>query len=105
MNDTTMNFDKQELFKKYAEPIMKQLVGVCSSYDIPMFFAACVSDNGEKSEYIKEIISPESHKIKLSQDVFSDLIAVTLGFTTVPPVEKISIEYEEATSDDAEDEE
>lgn len=92
---TEQTLTRDELFKLHIEPALRQLVGLCSSYDIPMFFVAALSDVDNHTEYVKEIISPQSHQIHLSQDIFSDLIAVTLGFTTVPPVEKISIDYDE----------
>ncbi len=95
MNTEITTFDKEQFFKKNILPTVKQLVSLCSAYDIPMFFSSCVAEDGKESKYVNEAVTPESHQLKLTKDIFSDLLAVTLGFTTVPPIEKIDMSYDE----------
>ena len=93
--ETNVNaFEKTEIFKKEIEPLLRKIRHQCSMYDIPMFFAACVADDGENSKYIKELVSPQSHSIKLSTDYFPGLVAVTLGFNVVPPMPKPEFTYD-----------
>lgn len=88
-------YDKSEIFETQIQPLVKKILNVCSINDIPMFFACCPSNDENVSQYIKECVSPQSHNISLSQDYFSNLIAVTLGFNTVPPIERPNISYDE----------
>lgn len=102
-NETQIKeFNKTEIYKEKIEPIVQQLVGLCSAYDIPMFLAACVKDNGKTSEYKKEMVSTASHDIELANDIFPDLVAVTLGFTTIPPVNRPDIEFDNNAGSDEE---
>ena len=91
---TITDYDKSKLYKDKIEPAVQQVIALCSAYDIPMFFAACVKNENGESKYQKEVVSPASHDIKLEQDYFPNLLAVTLGFTTVPPVERVNIEFD-----------
>lgn len=93
--DNNIGFDKSEAYQK-VKPLIRQIVDVCSANDIPMFFTACINDNGETSRYINESVTPGSHGLKLSQNHFSDHIAVAIGFNTVPPVERPDISYDDA---------
>lgn len=88
-------FDKTEVYKK-VKPLIQKVIDICSANDMPMFFTTCVKDDGHKSEYINESVTPRSHGIILSQDRFSDHIAVAIGFNTVPPVERPDISYDDA---------
>lgn len=88
-------FNKTEIYKTQVKPLIQKAMNICSANDMPMFFACCTENDEKKSEYVKECVSPQSHGVRLSQDYFSNLIAVTLGFITYPPVETPNISYDE----------
>lgn len=94
-NNSVTKFNKTEIYNTQIKPLVQKVVNICSANDMPMFFACCTQNDENKSEYIKECVSPQSHDIRLSQDYFSNLIAVTLGFVTYPPVETPNISYDE----------
>lgn len=95
-NENTIHtFDKTEAYQM-VKPLIRKVIDICSANDIPMFFTACVKYDGHQSKYVNESVTPKSHGVVLSQDRFSDHIAVTIGFNTVPPVERPDISYDDA---------
>ena len=92
--NTIKSFDKEAVFEAKIKPLLQEITSLCSANDIPMFFSACIKETGEKSEYKNECVSPRSHGINLSNDRFSDYIGVTLGFNTIPPVERPDFDYD-----------
>lgn len=87
-------FNKEKAYKEKVAPLMKKIIKVCAMENIPFFFASCVKDDGECSKYIKELVSPTTHQLNLSQDLFPDLVAVTLGFNTIPPIKKTEFVFD-----------
>lgn len=88
------NFDKQ---KEYAEKVankVKELTVLCNSLGIPMFFAACVKDDGETT-YKYELISPALCDVALHDDQISRFVNVMRGFATVPPVANVTLDMDE----------
>lgn len=88
-------FDKREEFEKECKPLLDRLRLMCSLYDIPFFWTACVKNNDEKSEYINELVGNASRGINLKDDQIAKHISVCLGFDTVPKNDNIVIDLEE----------
>lgn len=87
-----MNFDKTENYNSNILPILEKLKKACIKNEIPFFFAACVKNDENTSEYEKEIYSGLAHDISLTKDYIPDLVKITLGFEAQVPFERLELD-------------
>lgn len=102
-NKIITEFDRQNIYEKEAEPLLKQLEVVLRANMIPFFFSACVKNSEEGSEYVHEGNLCGSNRIVLKDDKITDYVRVLCGFkietqdegyTINPPGEDIEITFE-----------
>lgn len=79
------DFDKKKEYEAQIRNLVKELKQACNKAQIPMFFAACVSNDHADSEYELELLSPKICDKTLTKDWFCRFVDVTLGFDTVVP--------------------
>lgn len=86
-----MDFNKRKHEEELKNKI-QELTKYCMFNGIPLFVTACIDDNGKKSEYISEMVSPDVLDVNLSDNRFPKYVNIGLGFDTVPANEIIEIE-------------
>lgn len=87
-----MTFSKKEHEEELKNKI-QELARFCMFNGIPLFVTACLSDDGEKTEYVSEMVSPDVLSVNLSDNRFPKYVNVGLGFETVPANEVIEVEF------------
>lgn len=94
MDEKYYEFDKSKEFEKECRPILDRLRLMCSLYDIPFFWSACVKNNDKESVYENEIVGNASREINLKDDQISKHISVCMGFDTVPKKSDFSVDID-----------
>ena len=87
-------FDKRDIYESEIEGKVIELLQLCNKYRMPMFVAIAVKNDEDGTEYMKEMFSSASNDIMLKDDYIRNFVNITNGFSTIPPVEDIEIEFE-----------
>lgn len=85
--------DNRKIIKEKIAKPLKEIMNVCRENEIPVFFAVAVTDDGEKTEYLSEILSPAVAEKELTDDKITKMLNVMNGFDTLPPRETIMAEF------------
>lgn len=93
-------FNKEKEFEKDCKPILDKLRLICSLYDIPFFWTACVKNDEKGSVYQNEIVGNLSRGINLKDDQISKHISVCMGFDTVPKKNNFEVDLEQSNIKD-----
>ena len=72
--------------------LLHQLKKECQLCGYPMFVTVAIDDNGFDTNYITHTVSPAACNKELSNDRFTGLSNVMIGFDTVPQREIIELE-------------
>ena len=86
-----MSFDKRELFEKECRVHLENLRSLCTMFQIPFYFSACVADSGKESEYIREAVLTSTTGVKLSNDQLKKHLLVGLEFDVIPKKSNLEI--------------
>lgn len=76
-------FDKGAEYKTHIEPVIAELVKLCTIYNIPMYVTCCVSNNAQSTEYKNQAVSADAHGLNLADDNIQKHLCIQLGFDTV----------------------
>lgn len=95
MQNETSVFNKRKEYESQIEEKVEELKRLCNKANIPMFFAACLSNDEKETNYNVELLSPGVCGVKLTKDWFSRFVNVTMGFDTVAPSANISFDMDE----------
>ena len=95
MQNETSVFDKRKDYKSQIEEKVEELKHLCNKANIPMFFAACLSNDENETNYIVELLSPGVCGVKLKKDWFNRFVNVTMDFDTVAPAANVSFDMDE----------
>lgn len=93
--DNTNNFDKKKEYETQIKKTVQELKQLCNKAHIPMFFAACISNDNNDSQYEIELLSAKICETKLTKDWLSDFVNITLGFDTIVPSGKVEIDIDD----------
>ena len=80
-----ITFDKQEVFQKEIQPVVKHLTSLLRHYEIPYFLAAAVRSDDAGTEYVFESHDEWSTSSRMKDDKIPGFIKVVNGFRTVLP--------------------
>jgi hypothetical protein len=78
--------NNRETIVEEIMPLFEQLKKACVLHQIPFFCTALLSDDGNVSQYISELLSPTVADKDISDDRITPLLNVMNGFNTVPPI-------------------
>lgn len=76
-------FDKASVYKQKIEPLINEIVKLCTIHDIPMYITCCVSNSEEGSEYKNNCVSAETRGLNLADDNIQKHLCIQLGFDTI----------------------
>ena len=76
-------FDKDEVYKQKIEPLINEIVKLCTIYNIPMYISCCVANDEEYTEYKNNCVSAETRDLNLADDNIQKYLCIQLGFDTV----------------------
>ncbi len=88
------NFNNKKVIKDEIVDTVLRLKALCRQYGIPCFVAMPEVEDGKKTQYYTEILSPAVLEMELSDDRISQMINVINGFDTVPPRSAIEIDFD-----------
>lgn len=74
-----------ESYKSKIAPIVAELRNACYKAKIPMFATFAVSDDGIKTEYVREILSPAMLGVRITQNQIRSFIRIMQGYKLVAP--------------------
>ena len=76
-------FNKEHEYKQKIEPLITELVKLCTIYNIPMYVTCCTSNTDKKTEYKNSCVGAEVHNLNLTDDNIQKHICIQLGFDTI----------------------
>lgn len=85
--------DNKSIIKSKVVKPLGEIVKVCKENQIPFFFAIPMTDDGEKTEYFSEILSPAVAERELADDKITRMLNVMNGFETIPPRESFVVNF------------
>lgn len=77
-------FDETEYYKDQIIPLVNELFKKLKMHNLPAYFSVCIANNGKKSFYETELLSPDIADRFLTEDRFPKYVDINLGFNTVP---------------------
>lgn len=89
----TILYNKEQEYDEKIAPLIKNLMLECQKIGVPMFFSAAVANEGGKTKYRSEMISPLVFNTELYDDKLTSELLILNGF--VPSKGDIPIEDEE----------
>ena len=87
-------FHKTKTYNSNIQKKILELKMLCKKEGIPFFFAACIENDRNDSQYELEMLSAEICETKLSKDWISKFVDITLGFDAVPPSAPVEIDMD-----------
>ncbi len=75
-----MTFDKSEEYNRQIKKYVQKIKKACIDCNVPFFFAACVQNDENGSQYEMDSFSALSGDMHLTEDFFPEFMKVTLGF-------------------------
>lgn len=76
-------FDKAAAYKANIEPLVAELVKMCTVHNIPMYVTCCIANDAQGSEYKSQAVSADAHGLNLTDDNIQKHLCIRLGFDTV----------------------
>jgi len=86
------SFDQTESYKETIEPELRKLAAKCYSLGIPFFAAVAIKEDGIKTEYKYQMVSPAVAAREISDDRISRFCNVVKGYEVVSPNDMISMD-------------
>lgn len=87
-----------EIDKTVREEIdecLKDIMEIAQIHKLPFFFTMAVGDTGDKTEYRKELYSPQILGVDLTDDTIRKHELIEAGFDPVPPRENFTMDMGE----------
>ena len=78
-------FDKKQVYETELQGAAERLARMCYERGLPCFISVAVADDGNRTEYRNEAVSPDKAHAELSDDQISRHINVCNGFHTKLP--------------------
>ena len=69
-------YDAKEIYLNQIQPLIIQIKEICSTNQIPMFFAVATADDGEKTDYEFECIMASTEKKLADNHIASALFTI-----------------------------
>lgn len=89
-------FNKTATFQENIAPIIEDLVKQCTIHNVPMFLTCAVTNNAKDTKYVRQIVSPDTRDLNLTNDEIQKHLCIQLGFDTIYRQEVEFIEDAEA---------
>ena len=87
-------FDYSKEYDEKIKPLIFKLRKQCYHAGIPMFVTCAVADDGNKTTYKSEMLSPRVTQKEVSQNYIADMVNILNGFTTIPPTEQVELDFD-----------
>jgi len=98
-------FELNEIYENEIEPLVKKIDIICKANKLPYFFAACVKNDEEGSDYVYDGNLCGSNGFVLKDDKITDFLRLLVGFkiksqeektgayTITPPGNDINLDF------------
>ncbi len=93
-NSYEMSYSRREEYDSEIKGYVKEILLLCSKYNIPVFMTFAVADTGKGTEYVTEMLSSTSEGVSLRDDHLVKHAMVTAGFEVTPKKESPVLEEE-----------
>lgn len=85
--------------QKEIDDKLKELLELCQIYHTPMFATVAVENNEKETKYNNISFGASANRISLTDDQIRHHILITVGFSTVPRRDNISVIAEKRSVD------
>lgn len=87
-------FDKTRIYTEQIEPIIDNLIKMCTIHNVPIFITCCTQNDEEKTTYERHSVPADAHNLNLTNDEIQKHLCLQLGFDTIYRND-VEIEFEE----------
>ena len=84
-HDPLTVYNKQAEWDELCAPVLRELVGLCSIHEIPLFVTACILNDRTGSLYVNDMVNPDVRGIVLKEDHIPKHLAVMRGYDVCLP--------------------
>ena len=84
-HDPLTVYNKQEVWDELCAAAIRELVGLCSIHEIPLFVTACIRNDRSGSLYVNDMVNPDVRGIILKEDHLPKHLAVMRGYDVYLP--------------------
>lgn len=96
-------FAKYSIYQSKIEPLINELVKLCTIHKIPMYVTCCVANDETGSDFKNNGVGADVLNLNLTDDNIQKHMCIQLGFDTVYRSEEIFDFEDDATKVDMEE--